>query len=353
MLPIGQDIPVKDGCDLPTMEELKLLIENRGMGLITGADNCWFLIKESDSHWVGVPGPEFGGLLYRGESKGYSETKPSLLRLSKEAKDNPEYGKLEYLVHAAKLAEFYSIIRHYPGLIELSQWKVASKTALIDYESQAQHYGLPTMLVDFSRSIDVAEFFARCRNLELPDSSWEMIPKDQFDGQLFTLDLAQILASPSSREELVFMGPSPFMRPYKQRAVGIYTEGQCIQKLPYVQCAKLKFSEIRALELLVKFDHGRALFPDDLMGKVAARIVKSKSITYQALLIASKKVNAPQFMGSLKRDFKKILGYTIEDRAPLLSESELNQFSQEWISISEEYMGGANLRWVSPIKILD
>lgn len=353
MLPVGQDIPAKDGCDLPTAEELRLLIESRGIGLVTGSDDCWFLIKESDSHWVGMPGPEFGGFLYRGESKGYSETKPSLLRLSKEAKDNPEYGRLEYLVHVAKLGEFYSVIRHYPGLIELGQWKVANKIAVINYESQAQHYGLPTMLVDFSRSIDVAEFFARCRKLESPDLSWEMIPKDQFDGQLFTLDLAQMLASPSSREELVFMGPSPFMRPYKQKAVGIYAKGQCVQKLPYMQCAKLKFSESRALELLAKFDHGKALFPDDLMGKIAARIVHSKSIAYQALLIARKKVETPQFMGSLKRDLKKILGYTIEDRVPLLNESEFNQFSQEWLSIREEYGGNANIRWVSSLQMLD
>ena len=44
-----------------------------------------------------------------------------------EAKDNPEYGRLEYLVHVAKLGEFYSVIRHYPGPMELGQWKVANK----------------------------------------------------------------------------------------------------------------------------------------------------------------------------------------------------------------------------------
>ena len=353
MLEIGKDIPAPKGADLPTIDELRLLIETGGQGLIKGSDDFWHLIKHSETHWIGMPGPEFGGTLYRGEPKRYLETKPSLLRLSNQARNNLEIGRLEYLVLTAKLVEFYSVIQRYPGIQELSTWKVANKTGFTDFESQAQHYGLATMLVDFSRSLDVAEFFARCRKVKGPSALWEAIPQEQFSGQLLTLDLAQILKSPSSHKELVFMGPSPFMRPHRQKAWGIFTEGRCIQNHPLVSCTTLEFSAPRASELLAKFDNGGTLFPSDLLSKIANRIRDSKSIAYQSLLIAKKNIRAPQNMSSLQKDLGKLLEYTVEDRIPLVSEDEFNQFGWEWDMIKKEYANSANLRWVSPLQILD
>ncbi len=243
----------------------------------------------------------------------------------------------------AKLGEFGVICARHPGVVAVKGWTIADCKASFNGESQAQHYELPTTLLDFSRSREVAEFFARCRPVSGKDRVWEPVPSSKFSAVLYTVDLALLLGDEKTATQFGLTGPSPFLRPHRQKAVGLYLRGDCLTKQPYVSEQVLDYSASRANELLKLFDGGRRLFPDDVMGRIAQRIKASRDIAREALIAARIHIKAGKPLELLEKDLIA-LGYTVSGRGLLITEEEFNQMGVDWVQIRDEYLRDMRIR---------
>ena len=99
-----------------------------------------------------MSGPEFCPRIYRGQTQFYEMCKPSLYR--REA--------VEAMFWATKTIEFGEILWRHPSVSDLLQLVLEGHRFDFSLEAIAQHYGYPTVFLDFSRSRDVAMFFATC-----------------------------------------------------------------------------------------------------------------------------------------------------------------------------------------------
>lgn len=296
--------------------------------------NLWMPVEIENGKWATMPGPEFCSRLYRGQNARYVPCVASIFR-------HPSVT--EYLTRITKLTEFCVICDRHPGVVEVKDWTIADCKASFDGESQSQHYELPTTLLDFSRSREVAEFFARCRLVSGEDRVWEPVPASEFSAVLYTVDLALLLGDEKTATQFGLTGPSPFLRPHRQKAVGLYLRGDCLSKQPYVVEQVLDYSASRANELLELFDGGRALFPDDVMGRIAQRIKASRDIAREALIAARIHIKAEKPLELLEKDLIA-LGYTVSDRGPLITEGEFNQMEMDWTQVRNEYLRDMRIR---------
>lgn len=303
-------------------------------GMVSGSADIWMPIEIENGKWAAIPGPEFCTRLYRGQNTRHLPCRASMFRLP---------SVTEYLACVAKQLEFWMICDLHPGVIEVKDWTIAGCKSSFEGESQAQHYELPTTLLDFSRSRDVAEFFARCRRVSAGDRVWGRVPKSEFSAVLYTVDIALLLADKKTAVQFGLTGPSPFLRPHRQKAVGLYLRGDCLTKQPYVVEQVLDYSASRANELLKLFDGGRALFPDDVMSRIAQRIKASRDIAREALKAAKIYIKAEKPLELLENDLIA-LGYTISDRDPLITEEEFNQMGVDWAQVRNEYLRDMRVR---------
>lgn len=303
-------------------------------GMVSVPEDIWMPIEIENGRWAAIPGPEFCTRLYRGQNTQHLPCRASMFR---------DPSVTEYLACVTKLAEFWMICDRHPGVVEVKDWTIAGCNASFAGESQAQHYELPTTLLDFSRSRDVAEFFARCRRVSAGDRVWGRVPKSEFSAVLYTVDLALLLADKKTAAQFVPTGPSPFLRPYRQKAVGLYLRGDCLTKQPYVVEQVLDYSASRANELLKLFDGGRVLFPDDVMSRIAQRIKASRDIAREALKAAKIHIKAEKPLELLESDLIT-LGYTISDRNPLITGEEFNQMGVDWAQVRNEYLRDMRVR---------
>lgn len=304
-------------------------------GMVSVPEDIWMPVEIENGKWAAIPGPEFCTRLYRGQNARYLPCRASLFRLP---------SVTEYLACVAKQLEFWMICDHHPGVIEVKDWTIAGCQSSFEGESQAQHYGLPTTLLDFSRSRDVAEFFARCRRVPGKDRIWEPLRESEFSAVMYTAELALLLADDKTAAQFVLTGPSPFLRPHRQKAVGLYLRGDCLTKQPYVVEQVLDYSAARTNELLELFDDGRVLFPDDAMSRIAHRIDASRDLAYEALKAAKIHMSAEKPLELLEKDLIA-LGYTISNRAPLITNEEFDQMRVDWAQVRNEYLQDMRIRW--------
>jgi hypothetical protein len=299
------------------------------LNLVNDEPDAWLPIDIGNGSWAAMPGPEFCPRLYRGQSKWHRTCKASIFR---------ESSAIEYLVAVTKLLEFYGYCESHHGVHYLRSLEIMGKQGRVDLESQAQHYNLPTTILDFSRSLDVAEFFARCRKaVAEPDfeCAWEMVPRSEFNGVLYTADFRGILSDDKLRDAFILTVPSPFLRPHRQKAVGMSLGGNCLTKMSFMEERYLEFSERRAMELLEKFSGGRFLFPDDAIGRVSEELRTTKELILDAFKVAAAHVKAPEPVESLMAG-AQAAGYTFTHKRSFLTPGHVKDLEKEWHSVSQE-----------------
>jgi FRG domain-containing protein len=87
-----------------------------------------------------------------------------------------------------------------------------------NFQSLAQHYGFPGALLDFSRSRDVAMFFATCG---YDEKSEEYYPLNSGKAVLYTIDLRGMILERDPKSIPLALGLEPLPRPGAQKAFGI------------------------------------------------------------------------------------------------------------------------------------
>ncbi len=181
------------GKRLPTIAEYKELLlpvdvdvdhfEVNQNGFISPDPDTYIPVQIDDKHFRLLPGPEFSPRLYRGQDAYYDKCVPSLHRLA-------EY--YEYIVQEIKKWEFYKLLFQHPAARYFDNWIIQNKMFSMNFEGLAQHYEFKTSMLDFSRSKDVAMFFAHCK-LNEKLNQYEPIRDENQITVLYTLDFKKAI----------------------------------------------------------------------------------------------------------------------------------------------------------------
>ncbi|TVR94570.1 MAG: FRG domain-containing protein [Spirochaetaceae bacterium] len=342
-------INLKEGTRLPTIEDYASVIMPSSVrqdhtpisniGLVAGAPDDWMAVRvdyeNRGERWSLLPGPEFSPRLYRGQNRRYDRTVASLFRLKNEN---------EWLVASTRLVEFGWYVVQHPGFHAISEEEIGGLKGRVDWRVQGQHYGFPTEFLDTTRKKDVAEFFARCRPTGAdPTEAWESVPPRDFDAVLYTIDIKRLIDESNNEAKIVPIGPSPFLRPYRQAAVGLRLNGKDFAQLPAVHEEPLKFSSQRARQLLTQFDYGHKLFPEDGMSEIAQRVLTGDDAPVTAVRATRRLIGRPYLLQEMCRRIE-LTGCRITDREPVIDDALIDRMEREWRVLAPEYFGRIKAR---------
>ena len=345
-------IQLREGAQLPTVEEYASVLMSMSVpqdhtpisniGLVAGDPGDWMAVRidieDLGERWSLLPGPEFSPRLYRGQNRRYERTVASLFRLKNEN---------EWVVASTQLTEFGWYVVQHPGFHALNQEEIGGLKGHVNLMVQGQHYGLATEFLDTTRNRDVAEFFARCRATDNKDPTepWECVPQKEYDAVLYTVDLKELIHESSNEARIVPMGPSPFLRPYRQAAVGLRLHGADFVQLPAVQEERLPYSRERARHLLEQFDQGQFLFPKDALSELSQRILTADDLPAEAVRAARKLIGRPYLLQEICNRIEAA-GFRVTDRDPLLDQTLASRLSSEWRALAPEYFARIKAREV-------
>lgn len=188
----------------------KLLSLVREQGAIsTGTNRKWTFVHSEDGS---SPLKPLHGVryLYRGQVRRYSPCLPSIARLVKKPgrtlAELPREEALSVLANLARAEWYSSLLDLHPAF----EW-AASKGIHIPRIELAQHYGVPTGLIDMTESLEVALFFATHEF-----SGGVARPCTDGTGILYRIDWASAAPEVSARFKPIAI--QPFPRPFRQWA---------------------------------------------------------------------------------------------------------------------------------------
>jgi len=139
----------------------------------------------------------------------------------------------------------------------------------------AQHYGIPTDLLDLTEDPKVAAFFATCTQ----NSENEWIPVQKGIGVIYRLNRLALFRIPGESNKLELIGQQALPRPGEQKAWGLQINPQSdFEKLP-INIFLFNQNKKLSLEILKLFDNGKKLFPNDIAFNLAQEILKSRFIS--------------------------------------------------------------------------
>lgn len=169
--------------------------------------NSLMPVAINDSYFCVMPGPEFSPFLYRGESAVYKNSKSSLHRIE------DVYIRIYW---ALKTAELESFLIKLPVVQSLLNWKIKGRNFYFRPDAISQHYGGRTNILDFSRSKDVAMFFA---THEYKKDLRRYEPLKSGNAVIYTADLSKIV---NSNRKVTPLGFHFLPRPFAQKAFGLH-----------------------------------------------------------------------------------------------------------------------------------
>lgn len=180
-------------------------LQSIGMPGLAHSPAQFEVMQMGDGKLCAVPMPMFP--LFRGQSRYYEECKPALYR---------SYWTQEALFERQmQLADFGYILNEHPEI--KGRIKAGIK---INYEGLAQHYGIPTDILDFTNSPLVAAFFATTTYDEGTNTYkpiMHTIPK----GVIYVTQLGGVIESMIPDMSCTMpIGMEALHRPGEQRAYG-------------------------------------------------------------------------------------------------------------------------------------
>lgn len=205
-----------EGCRLPTLEAHLSMATPfmdqddasfNKFGMVTeGGDSTFTPVQISNTHYALTPGPEFCPRLYRGQHTDYGSCRAGLYR------GNIKYGDLVYW--KLKQIDLLFLMERHPAVFEMFHyWNIGRLRLQISLNAIAQHYGYKTDVIDLTRSLNVAMFFATHK---LVNGEWA--PAIGNTAILYTVSINDLV---KQRQGLFPIGIDPLPRPYAQRAYGL------------------------------------------------------------------------------------------------------------------------------------
>lgn len=257
-----------------------------------------------------LPGPEFSPRLYRGQNRLFAPCRPSLYR----------YLAIDAMYWAAKVFDLGALLWQHPALIEFLSWNMEGSIFDLNLEALAQHYGYPTALLDFSRSRDVAMFFATCA---FDPTTGEYRPLEGGTAVLYTADLRSLLLDKNGLRTLP-LGFEPLPRPSAQMAFGVNLHlKDDLNQMAWVTKEDIELTPSLAKRYFNMFDGGRALFPPNAFDMKIDALRESRCLSINALKMALSfgiLPSHPYDLEGVVREFEAVNYRVIENVEPVSAE---------------------------------
>ncbi|MST85770.1 FRG domain-containing protein [Hallella mizrahii] len=209
-----------------------------------------------------IPEEVFPFYLYRGQNEEFIPCVPSLYR-----------GKAtepDIFLNRMRLVEFKHLLDSYPivdGFFKKNHF-------VVDVEGLAQHYGLKTSVLDLTRNLDIAIFFAVCKYNSNTDSYEYFNDNEPHTGIIYVFDpIFDNEPIPNNDTDIYNgnirpIGLQPFRRPAAQKGFSVH-----IKKGNSIKCYIYKFTFTckDSKRYYDMFDQGNRLWiKDELVDKAKA-----------------------------------------------------------------------------------
>ncbi len=229
------------------------------------------------SEALNLPGrPGDRSFMYRGQTTRYPTCQASLLRA---APDDEWQIKALLTLERFRVAELELVLREHPF-----KAVVDKRGFHVDHHGLAQHYGIPTSLLDLTSNVEVAAFFAVAR--------WDreaalFRPMETGTGVMYRFDWAAFGPGYAKFFEPVGFGPG--LRPARQHAWTFRLRpGVDFQKVPHVSAFEFNHSKAASLEMFERFDGGAWLYPPDCLASLVEKLRDLPFVTMHAIRHSAK-----------------------------------------------------------------
>jgi hypothetical protein len=258
--------------------------------------------------------------LFRGQTERHLPCSPSMYRHFRSP--TKFLRELSWDDAAKVIAGIARTFRYFAELEKHPVFKWA-KSELIELPATelAQHYGIPTALIDLTESIEVALFFATHRR-----EGCEWKPCENGRGVLYRVDRDAIPSCYAPRFQQVAI--QPFPRPFRQWAWTCeLLMGECFEQYPKLQALEFEHDLVLAAEIRKMAECEGVLFPQDALATLAERINDSH-VLESANVVSAMKHLGPAYpkdrFGPMRR-FLANEGYLVQRQsAPILAGEELS-----------------------------
>lgn len=290
-----------------------------------------------------MPGPEFSPRLYRGQNQFFSTCAPSIFRVASD---------VDALYWVAKSIELSAVMDRHPATNDLMAYQIEGLDFALNIEAIAQHYQYPTQLLDFSRSRDVAMFFATCAYDQAGDV---FLPLKSGDAVLYTVDFRELILQRGGQTSFLPLGLEPLPRPEAQRALALRLgPGENLNDRPWVQHQAIEITPTLSHHYFEMFDGGKKLFPDNPFDDYIAALRTNRSLPLQALEFGLGQGLLPEHPEGVTgaRNALKAAGYAVEDRAVDIDESIVQAAADEWAVRKLKYFSRIRMRGVADHMVI-
>lgn len=322
---------------LTLQEVIKDIEESKKMrdiaGMMTGINKEIFK-QITDGHFEAVlngnrdekcliPEEGFPFYLYRGQNEEVIPCVPSLYR------GNP--SDIDIFINKMKLVAFKHLLESYPivnGFFKKNHFAV-------DIEGLAQHYGLKTSVLDLTRSLDVAIFFAVCKYNSATGKYECFEDNDTHTAILYVFDpIFDNETIPYNNHEIYNgnirpIGLQPFRRPAEQKGFSLH-----IDKGDSVRCSmyKFQFTSEDSKHYFEMFDKGGKLWIQDRLVDKAKQISELKEFPFKIFHEACtyykpKGYSKTRLMHELRG---KGIFFGRRIKSVIFSDEERNEIIEEW-----------------------
>ena len=229
-----------------------------------------------------LPGkPSDGSYMYRGQNQRYPVCMPSLLRKPIESEWDL---KSRLALERFQVAELELILAKHP-FSEIAK-KFGYKT---DFHALAQHYGIPTSLLDVTSNIEIAAFFATAKWNEETET---FSPMDSGQGVMYRLEWTQL--GPGFTKHFEPVGFGPGLRPARQHAWTFkIPPGRDFEDVPHLTAFEFEHSKIASADLFEQFQDGEVLYPPDCLAPLVKKLRALPFISMHAIRYAAEQDGVP------------------------------------------------------------
>jgi hypothetical protein len=233
--------------------------------------NLYYSLRTNDNsrQVILLPSSPTPFIFYRGQCEFFNPCTPPIYR---------GMSLQNIILARLRQCEFGLLLGKHPIVMEFN-----GNGYVVSYAGLAQHYELPTDILDLTNNVWTAAFFAitKCINGEykLLDESYS----DKF-GVLYILDSELII------NRIDVIGAQPFPRPSRQNALGL-TMGsdENFNDLEGLSIIPFKHNQNSERIVYSMFYESRKLFPDDMLINLAREIKNLSTISFDAAVVCHKR----------------------------------------------------------------